>query len=279
MKVGSAPESRAMTAEEAAKARKLIATKVDWNAAVAAIKKQYPTSKMTAENLKAKKLGQYDSNPHKIVMTMAKGQSHADAAAKSKAHEMVKLMDEDFWRTIGAMAVVDIFMENGDRLINVNTGNWMVGDDHTITPIDNIDLVRRQNNMDSAQYNESAWFDRISPANVPTTAVQIVGDVWRRTVKEWRDAHPGNTAGEHIFTFYYQENSKQWIGIVELSMKNTRTRLITKLTSEKQIAPGQTAPRRWVASMRQQDPQLVDRLLNHAAREKKSDDLQKFAGF
>jgi hypothetical protein len=230
MGVSNAPEVREMTVEEVKKARKLIEKKCDWQGAAAKKPQE------TADSLKKKRLATFDKGPYWMVMKLAPGSSHSSFAESAEASALVKQLDTSFWEKIGAMAVVDIFLENNDRLISVNHGNWMLGPKGEVIPIDNInDFQLSENDIIKGAYGEAPWkrnawqwFGKINPEAIDLTAPIIVDNVWKATKESWKKGHPSDDSLEKL-----APDLAGWKVIVAKAMKNTRKSLLGQLTDTK----------------------------------------------
>jgi hypothetical protein len=266
MGVGKAPEIREMSLDEVKKARKLIAKKCDWQGAAA------KKAQETADSLRKKRLAAFDRGPYWMVMRLAPGNSHSGFAESSEASALVKRLEDEFWGKIGAMAVVDIFLENNDRLITVNHGNWMLGPKGEVIPIDNInDFQLNENDIIKGAYGEAAWkrnawqwFGKINPEEIDRTAPMIVDNVWKATKESWKKGHPGDDALEK-----QAPNLTGWKLIVAQAMKDTRKSLLSELTSTKTQKGLRT---------QYPDNKHLERIIDNAERESFGDRLTNPGG-
>jgi len=261
---GRAPKSRALDPAEARKARELISDKVDWAQLVVDYNQKNPTKQMSKDGFRQAKLNKFDNNPYKIVMEMVAGHSHEEFVAKTSLDEVMDKLDDAFWSAIGAMAVVDIFVEHEDRLHSVNLGNWMLHSEG-ISPIDNVDKFRLEENTKGKhkEAEEQRWFDKISPDKSYDTATIIVDEVLRKTMQKWVKTHPGES--QRPFALAEYEHLDHWKWTVAKSIKTTREKMIMELASRN--------PSSWVTKMSQHDNERTARILKHAQREQLFDQL------
>jgi hypothetical protein len=151
------------------------------------------------------------------------------------------LGNKDYVYNLGIVSAVDFFMNNGDRVLAPNLGNWTTAASGAITLIDNVDAGT--NSMFAAvdtDIDDLDMISRLKKARLRTTAtelaaalvtgMQMEGDA---TAADWAATAKG--AGK-TYTQFMEEN-------LLAGIKDARAKLIRRFATQKRSAKGRAAKR------------------------------------
>jgi Domain of unknown function (DUF4157) len=155
--------------------------------------------KMNPLFLKAQKVKDFKDAQTIYVMGRAKGDDFADITQNTPDTMQSLLQNPNYLKKIGMIHAVDLFLGNTDRFELANFGNWMTDSQINITLLDNFDansLAATFSKFRDKEFDVAAKdpfldktpspVDRLAPAEIQTTAEQVVEQFKTRLTKNFK---------------------------------------------------------------------------------------------
>jgi hypothetical protein len=203
-----------------------------------------------AEAARAEMQRQLDEKKQVHIMEMAQGETAKQLAPKGGTGQTslrTWLGDGDYLYKLGEMSAVDLFLNNADRILSPNFGNWLTTSGGAITAIDNVD--KKTDEMFQKQavaVNEGTGKGKRGAEDITLLAKGKLDDTAKQLVKklliemeaqgdedtyDWADQR--NTSG--------MTNKAFMEANIKLGLVNGRKRLIRRFASHKGNVKGRAA--------------------------------------
>jgi hypothetical protein len=203
-----------------------------------------------AEAARAEMQRQLDEKKQVHIMELAQGETAKQLAPKGgTAQTSLRTWfgDGDYLYKLGEMSAVDLFLNNADRILSPNFGNWMTTAGGVITAIDNVD--KKTDEMFQKQavtVNEGTGKSKRGAEDITLLAKGRLDDTARQLVKklliEMEAQGDQSTKTWEAQTNTSGMTNKAFMEAnIKLGLVNGRKRLIRRFASHKGNVKGRAA--------------------------------------